>query len=162
MVLMAGSTEPVHQVRCPRPWMSRSRRAETADQEGVNPMRRRVMAVVGAALLMATLGVSVAEATASDHSQFVTRQGTRLVLNGKTFRFGGTNNYYLMYSSQLMVNAMLDKAAASDFTVVRAWASFDIGQTDYTGSVDPGAKDKGVYFQYFDPATGRPAYNDGA
>lgn len=123
-----------------------------------NVTRTRVLAAVGAAVLMATLGVSVADATAG-RSPFVTRSGAQLVQGGEPFRFGGTNNYYLMYSSPLMVDAMLGKAAASDFQVVRAWGSFEIGRTDDTDTVDPGARDKGVYFQYFDPATGAPGFS---
>lgn len=33
---------------------------------------------------------------------FVTRQGKDLRLDGKPFRFAGSNNYYLMYKSPLL------------------------------------------------------------
>jgi len=92
------------------------------------------------------------------HNDFVQRAGSQLKLDGKPFRFGGTNNYYLMYQSQKMTNAVLDKAAANDFTVVRTWAWMDIGNQDGSNSV--WGADKGVYFQYWDGT--KPAYNDGA
>lgn len=92
--------------------------------------------------------------------QFVERNGQRLVLDHRTFRFVGTNQYYLMYSEPVMTDAVIEKAAANDFTVLRAWAFFDIGQTDGTGTIADG--DKGVYFHYWDPQAGAPAFNDGA
>ncbi|WP_298458231.1 cellulase family glycosylhydrolase [uncultured Cellulomonas sp.] len=91
--------------------------------------------------------------------QFVERSGGRLTLDRRTFRFAGTNQYYLMYADPVMTDAVLEKAAANDFDVLRAWAFFDIGQSDGTGTIADG--DKGVYFHYWDPATGAPAYNDG-
>jgi len=127
-------------------------------------MKRRVVATLAAVTALAVVGVAgatTADAGVAAGPGFVTRKGADLLLNGKKFQFAGTNNYYLMYSSPLMVDAMLGKAAASDFQVVRAWGSFEIGRTDYSDTVDPGARDKGVYFQYFDPATGAPAFNDG-
>lgn len=84
--------------------------------------------------------------------QFVQRTGPLLTLAGKPYRFAGTNNYYLEYSAPAMTDAVLENAAASGSTVVRAWAFFDVPSAE-----DPG--DKGVYFQYWDGQ--RPAYNDG-
>jgi mannan endo-1,4-beta-mannosidase len=85
--------------------------------------------------------------------QFVTRAGSQLTLAGKTFRFAGTNNYYLEYSAPVMTDAVLENAAASGSTVVRAWAFLDVPTATDTG-------DKGAYFQYWDGT--QPAYNDGA
>jgi len=48
-------------------------------------------------------------------------------LSGRTFRFGGTNTYYLHQRSQYMIDAALNDAAAMSLGVVRAWA-FDDGQ----------------------------------
>jgi mannan endo-1,4-beta-mannosidase len=87
-------------------------------------------------------------------NDFVQRHGSQLTLQGKPFRFGGTNNYYLMYQSTKMTDAVLDKAAANGFDVVRTWAWFDVP------SVAAGQADKHVYFQYWDGT--KPAYNDGA
>ncbi|MGC9974415.1 MAG: cellulase family glycosylhydrolase [Gaiellaceae bacterium] len=81
-------------------------------------------------------------------SDFVQRDGSRLVLHGKSFRIAGTNNYYLMYSSTKMTDAVLDKAAASGFDVVRTWAWLD------------GTPKNGVWFQNFNGTT--MTYNDGA
>jgi mannan endo-1,4-beta-mannosidase len=92
--------------------------------------------------------------------RFVQRDGAGLELGGEPFRFAGTNQYYLMYADPVMTEAVFDKAAANDFTVLRAWAFFDIGQTDGTGTIADG--DKGVHFQHWDPVAGAPAFNDGA
>jgi mannan endo-1,4-beta-mannosidase len=89
---------------------------------------------------------------------FVVRDGDDLKLDGRRFRFGGTNNYYLMYKSRLMVDDVFADASAAGFTVLRTWGFLDIGNQDGSGSVH--GKADGVYFQYWDGE--RPAYNDGA
>ncbi|HEX8346440.1 MAG TPA: cellulase family glycosylhydrolase, partial [Actinoplanes sp.] len=94
---------------------------------------------------------------AAPDAGFVTRQGAELRLDGKRFRFGGTNNYYLMYKSRLMVDDVFADARAAGFPVMRTWGFLDIGRLDGTDNV--GTSADGVYFQYFDGT--RPAYNDG-
>ncbi|WFE24327.1 cellulase family glycosylhydrolase [Solwaraspora sp. WMMD937] len=88
---------------------------------------------------------------------FVTRHGDDLKLDGRKFRFAGSNNYYLMYKSPTMVDDVFADAKAAGFTVLRTWGFLDIGNADGSDSV-AGPAD-GVYFQYFDGE--RPAYNDG-
>jgi mannan endo-1,4-beta-mannosidase len=110
------------------------------------------------AVLFLSAGTSAIGCVGGHGSDFVQRQGSQLTLHGKQFRFAGTNNYYLDYSPNVMTNAVLDKAAANGFNVVRTWAWMDIGNQDGTNSV--WGADKGVYFQYWDGT--KPAYNDGA
>ncbi|CAN5885958.1 hypothetical protein BH24DEI2_BH24DEI2_20510 [soil metagenome] len=95
-------------------------------------------------------------AKADKPTGFVTRSGADLELQGKTFRFAGTNNYYLMYKSRKMVDAVLEKAAANNFKVMRTWGFLDIGNPDGSSGQKPA---DGVYFQYWDGE--KPAYNDG-
>jgi mannan endo-1,4-beta-mannosidase len=129
---------------------------------------KRATVIAGAlALAMAGGGVALAvnasaEAAAfpaAKASDFVTRKGYNLYLNNKVFRFGGSNNYYLNYSSQFMADSVLDAAAAAKFQVLRAWGWFDIGTPGGTDSVHSG--DKSYYLQYWDAAAGRPALNTG-
>lgn len=56
---------------------------------------------------------------------FVTTRGTQLVLDGRRFRFGGTNNYYLHYKSHYMIDSVLNDAAAMGLTVIRCWGFVD-------------------------------------
>lgn len=100
-------------------------------------------------------------AKANKQAGFVTRSGSDLKLGGKKFHFAGTNNYYLMYSSPKMVDAVLGKAAANNLNVVRTWGWYDIGNQDGSNSVQRSSH--GVYFQYWDQTQdgGKPAYNDG-
>ncbi len=92
---------------------------------------------------------------------FVTRVGSDLYLRGEKFRFAGSNNYYPIYKSPLMVRALFDKAAAADFRVMRVWSTNVIGNADGTNSVDGAdGRKEGVYMQYWDGAA--PAFNDGA
>jgi mannan endo-1,4-beta-mannosidase len=106
----------------------------------------------------ASTSVSAAEAAAAG-SGFVTRAGANLRLDGKTFRFAGSNNYYLMYKSRLAVDDVFADARAAGFNVIRTWGFLDIGNQDGSNSVR--GIQEGIYFQYWDPAQGRPVYNDG-
>ncbi|MFC4997798.1 cellulase family glycosylhydrolase [Dactylosporangium cerinum] len=117
-------------------------------------MIRRLLAGFAGLALAASAGVASASPR---HDGFVVRHGDDLQLNGKDFRFAGSNNYYLMYRSPAMVDDVFADAAAAGFTVLRTWGFLDIGAQDDTGSVHH--KENGVYFQYWDGT--RPAYNDG-
>lgn len=90
---------------------------------------------------------------------FIRRTGSVLRLGGEEFRFAGSNNYYLMYSSEAMVDDVLTTAEGQGFNVMRTWASNVIGQVDGTGSITGATKPNGVYFQYWDGQ--KPAINDG-
>ncbi|MBO3737588.1 cellulase family glycosylhydrolase [Actinoplanes flavus] len=122
-------------------------------------MRSRIVAVLAAVLgsLAATAPAVAAPETPSPSAGFVVRDGHRLELNGKSFRFGGTNNYYLFYKSRAMVDDVFADARAADFTVLRTWAFGLIGNADGSNSVAPAPE--GVYFQYWDGE--KPAFNDG-
>src|SRR3954465_14014186 len=112
---------------------------------------RRILAVAGLVLVAATTGTAwgaSAQSRAVGH-EFVVRTGPELRLHGKTFHFAGTNNYYLPYSSKLMVDDVLTTAAAQGFDVVRTWGFMEQPKN-------------GVQFQSWDSATGAPAFNDGA
>jgi mannan endo-1,4-beta-mannosidase len=129
--------------------------------------RRLATVSLVAALAASTLGAPPASAKPSETngaghgSKFVRRVGSKLVLGGKEFRFGGSNNYYLMYKSPLMVDDVLNDAKAAEFTVIRHWGFLEIGDP-VTGEGSIRGKADGIYLQYWDAAAGRPAYNDGA
>jgi len=102
------------------------------------------------------IGTALAE-NSGQGNKFVKQAGPELRLHGNLFRFGGTNNYYLMYKSQFMVDDVLQTAAANGFKVLRMWGSLEIGNQDGSNSIQ--GKANGVYFQYWDGLA--PAYNDG-
>lgn len=123
-------------------------------------MLNTIISIIGTTfVVLATLTQSVATNAENSQqgNQFVKQAGPELRLNGKLFRFAGTNNYYLMYKSQFMVDDVLNAGAANGFTVVRTWGWLDIGKQDGSNSV--AGKADGVYFQYWDGS--QPAYNDG-
>lgn len=92
-------------------------------------------------------------------SSFVTTEGTHFMLDGKPFRFAGTNCYYLSYKDRYMVDDVLESAAQNSFKVIRTWGFIDIGHQDGSGSVDHNYPIKdGHFFQYWDGKA--PAYND--
>lgn len=84
------------------------------------------------------------------------------VLAGKPFCFSGTNNYYLPWRTRAMCDDVLTSAKEMNLLVMRTWGGQERGSLD--GSLMPntdgdGTKE-GVYYQYWDPVAGRPAYND--
>ncbi|SBT52970.1 cellulase family glycosylhydrolase [Micromonospora auratinigra] len=122
-------------------------------------MRRRLAgALLALAGLLATAGAATPAVAGSRHDGgFVVRKGDRLFLDGRPFRFAGTNNYYLEYKSRPMVDDVFADAKAAGFTVLRHWGFLDIGNADDSNSVS--GKSDGVYLQYWDGT--KPAYNDG-
>lgn len=89
--------------------------------------------------------------------------GVGFELAGKPFCFAGANNYYAIYKPHPMVDDLLDSARTLDLRVLRIWGMLDRGSLDGSvPNVDGAGHKDGVYFQYWDPATHRPAYNDGA
>jgi mannan endo-1,4-beta-mannosidase len=122
--------------------------------------KKLAIALVAVTALVGAIGAATASIASAkpDPGPFVGRSETGLILGSDSFRFAGTNNYYLFYQSHLMVDDVLQRAVAAKFTVVRTWGWSDIGTLDGGNSV--GNKPNGVYFQYWN-GTG-PAYNDGA
>ncbi|MEO3809857.1 cellulase family glycosylhydrolase [Sphaerisporangium sp. B11E5] len=125
----------------------------------VKPGRSGITLITVVIALLA--GLLAAPGAAGAHTGgdgFVTRHGAGLMLDGKPFRFAGTNNYYLGYRSAAMVDDVFARARAADLRVLRIWGFLDIGNQDGSNSVHH--IENGVYFQYWDGT--RPAYNDGA
>ena len=85
------------------------------------------------------------------------------LLEGKPFCFHGANNYYLHHKPRAAVLEVLDAARSMELKVLRTWAFLDRGSLDESraNAKEPGHAE-GVYFQYWDEALARPAFNDGA
>ena len=96
---------------------------------------------------------------------FVYTEGTRFMLNGEPFYFAGTNNYYLGYVSDFMVDDVFEDMVAMNLKVVRTWGFIDVGTLNPDGSlsdnVDGEGHKNGVYYHYWDPNTNAPAINEG-
>jgi mannan endo-1,4-beta-mannosidase len=92
---------------------------------------------------------------------FVTRDGAAFDLGGQPFRFGGTNNYYLHYKSQAMVDDVFADAAAMNLTVIRAWSSLECGgdKPNSDGGCSAGTD---LWTQRWSTAAGAPVINTGA
>ena len=108
-------------------------------------------------LFVVSQPLALQRVTAASGSDFVKQAGPELRLHGRVFRFAGSNNYYLLYKSQFMVDEVLNAAAAQGFRVMRVWGAIDIGNQDGSNSIR--GKADGVYTQYWDGSA--PAYNDG-
>ncbi|ADL52789.1 X2-like carbohydrate binding domain-containing protein [Clostridium cellulovorans] len=98
-------------------------------------------------------------------SGFVYREGTKFMLDGNTFYYAGTNNYYLNFKSKAEVDDVIDDAADMGLKVIRTWGFLDVGTLNadgtLTNNVDGSGSKDGVYFQYWDTKTNAPAYNTG-
>src|SRR5689334_5613652 len=93
-------------------------------------LKRRLLAVVSVAAVVAA-GLAAPPASAhpapSHNGGFVQRVGTGLWLDGRPFKIAGSNNYYLEYKSNLMVDDVLTDAKNAEFNVIRHWGFLDIG-----------------------------------
>jgi len=122
---------------------------------------RKVVAVLAAATVaVGMIGAASPAAASQRKAEFVTAKGGKLVLAGKTYEFAGTNNYYLGYKSEAMVDAVLDDAAEAGFDVVRTWGFQDLQNPDGSGSVHQNFE--GIWYQAWDAAAGKPVVNTGA
>jgi mannan endo-1,4-beta-mannosidase len=112
----------------------------------------------GVAVLLAAATLTVSPATAGP--VFVTRNGAAFDLGGQPFRFGGTNNYYLHYKSQLMVDDVFGDAVAMNLKVIRAWTSLECGG-DKPNSAGGCSAGPDAWTQRWSNALGRPEINTG-
>lgn len=102
--------------------------------------------------------VLLALGSAAPSSKFVTTNGTRFSVDGRTFRFAGTNNYYLStQSDENMALDVFETAARSNFSVIRTWAFHDrgfINGTASTGHVDD------FWYRALDPSSNQVIVNE--
>lgn len=75
--------------------------------------------------IMTLKSVALAKDNIEQNSNFVTRQGDKLILNGKEFRFSGSNNYYFHYRSNKMIDDVMDNASKMGLKVMRCWGFID-------------------------------------
>lgn len=123
--------------------------------------RHRWLAGFGATVLTAaTIAVAGAPPAAAG-PVFVTRNGSAFDLGGQPFRYGGTNNYYLHYKSQLMVDDVFSDAVAMNLKVIRAWTSLECGG-DKPNSAGGCSAGPDAWTQRWSDALGKPAINTGA
>lgn len=122
--------------------------------------RRRLLGVLLAVLSVAAY-LPLAAPPASAAAGFVSRQGTSFVLDGQPFRFGGTNNYYLHYKSNLMVDDALNDAQSMNLKVMRSWTFLECGgaKPNSTGGCSAG---NDLWMQRWSAATNAVEYNEGA
>jgi len=92
---------------------------------------------------------------------FVSASGDQFVLDGQPYRYGGTNNYYLHYRSNLMVDDVFDDAAAMNLGVIRAWTFLECGG-DRPNSAGGCSQGENQWMQRWSDAANGPVYNTGA
>ncbi len=92
-------------------------------------------------------------------NSFIQQNGTAFTLDGRTFRINAANNYYLGFAADVMAQAVFDLAIRMNVNVLRTWAFLDCGAA--APGETPTAAKGGAFFQYLNPATGKPDFNDG-
>lgn len=141
----------------------------------MNKFMKNMTALLGSLVLgVNALTGAMAGSTVSaveERNGFVTTNGTQFMLDGSTFYYAGTNNYYLNFKPQYEVDQVIEDAAEMGLAVIRTWGNLDAGvKTDqvspdgytvFTDSIDGGGEKEGVYYQYFDESLGRPVVNEG-
>lgn len=124
------------------------------------PGPRRLLTLTSITTLLAAVLLAL-PAPASAGPVFVTRDGAAFDLGGQPFRFGGTNNYYLHYKSQAMVDDVFADAAAMNLKVIRAWSSLECGG-DKPNSAGGCSAGTDLWTQRWSNAAGGPVVNTGA
>jgi mannan endo-1,4-beta-mannosidase len=123
----------------------------------------RTLRIIGLGLILAAIAAATAIAIIrpghGPGPEFVTRQDDHLMLDGEPFYYASTNTYELMYGEHPTVDAYFTRMNDFGFNVLRTWAFYDVATEDGQGGVE--IANKGTWFQYFDPETGAPGYNDG-
>jgi mannan endo-1,4-beta-mannosidase len=91
-------------------------------------------------------------------SGFVTTSGTRFSVDGRAFRYAGSNNYYLSTSSDPSMAAdVFATAARANFSVLRTWAFHERGWLN--GSASTGHTDD-FWFRALDPDSREVVVNE--
>ena len=116
-------------------------------------------------------GVATASAEDDNRNGFVSTNGTQFMVDGSTFYYAGTNNYYVNFKPQYDVDQVMEDASAMGLKVIRTWGHLDAGvitdevndkgYTVFTDNEDGTGEKEGVYYQYFDKDLGRPVVNEG-
>ena len=123
-------------------------------------MLGRCRALLGLAACCSS--VSCASAARAPKSALDSGRAATFEVSGQPLCFVGTNNYYLTYKPQQMVDGVLEAAHAMGAKVVRLWGFIDRGSLDGSvASIDGDGTKDGHYFQAWDPAERHAVYNDG-
>ncbi|MDD5495807.1 MAG: cellulase family glycosylhydrolase, partial [Candidatus Omnitrophica bacterium] len=110
-------------------------------------MKVVVRAILGVVFLASVNGWAAPEA---GHGDFIYREGPRLMLHGKPFRYVGANTYYMMvYSAAPEMRKYIDEvfadAKAMGVKVIRAWA-FNDGKRQWNVlQTAPGSYKEGTF-----------------
>jgi mannan endo-1,4-beta-mannosidase len=81
------------------------------------------------AVMSSLVGLTAARAAPLEEG-FVRREGSRLMLDGRSIHFNGANQYYVFYKSRAMTDELLEDAAALGLNVLRTWAFCNGGWHD--------------------------------
>lgn len=93
--------------------------------------------------------------------EFVSASGGQFMLDGQPFRYGGTNNYYLHYKSNLMVDDVFADAAEMNLGVMRTWTFLECGG-DRPNSAGGCSQGQDLWMQRWSNTEAGPVYNDAA
>lgn len=75
-------------------------------------------------------------------TSFVTQKGKDLLLDGAPFKIAGTNNCYMHYGTNEMIDSLLDDAASMGPNTIRVWGFMKGVSHDHSMQSEPGVYEK--------------------
>jgi len=79
-------------------------------------------------------------------SLFITTKGVDFYLNNQIYYFSGTNQYYLFYKSQKMVDEVIEAAANMNLNSIRTWGFCDgVSKDGYSFQPSPRVYDEATF-----------------
>lgn len=100
-------------------------------------MKKGLMLSAFLAGMMMYSGNALCEKSFGEIKSFVTQNGSQFYLDGKPFRFAGSNNYYMHYGSHEMIDSVLDDAVDMGITVLRVWGFMDGPHHGHAAQIKP-------------------------
>lgn len=93
---------------------------------GIKKWKKNLAFILSAALIAAMAFTPAEAATAApSDTGFVTATGNYFTLDGQPFYYSGSNNYYLNYTSDKMIDDVLNSAKQMNLKVMRCWGFID-------------------------------------
>jgi mannan endo-1,4-beta-mannosidase len=100
---------------------------------------KKMLTLLSLLVLLSVLLVACKKTESVPTEAFIKTENGQFVLNGEPFRFSGTNNYYLHYKDEAMIDDVIENAKAMGLKSIRCWA--------FLNGTEGSTKDNNAYMQ---------------